>query len=80
MDVFRRNRAGTIGGFCYAYVKISELKVEKDGVDLLSIIPVLDFSVRPCFYNQAPSAVPATDPSRYFYNQGTGEFTWGELD
>lgn len=41
----------------------------------MSLIPVLDLSGRPCMYNQAPSAVPADDPSRFFYNKGSGEFT-----
>ena len=53
-------------------------KFENASGVLLSCIPVLDLSARPCFYNEAPSAVPADDPSRFFYNEsGVGEFTPG---
>ena len=35
-------------------------------------IPVLDLSGRPAMYDEVSGQL--------FYNQGTGEFTWGELD
>ena len=36
------------------------------------IIPVLDLSGRPAMYDDVSG--------QFFYNQGTGEFTWGELE
>ena len=36
------------------------------------LIPVLDLSGRPAMYDEVSG--------QFFYNQGSGEFTWGELD
>lgn len=68
---------GTVSYFIKARIK--DFVLRHGGELIISLIPVLDLSGRPCLYNQAPSAVPTTDPSRYFYNAGTGEFGWGEL-
>ena len=43
-----------------------------DDVILRDFIPVLDISGRPAMYDEVSG--------QFFYNQGTGEFTWGELD
>ena len=40
-------------------------------VILCDFIPVLDISGRPAMYDEVSGNL--------FYNQGTGEFTWGEL-
>ena len=39
--------------------------------DQFNFIPVLDLSGRPAMYDEVSG--------QFFYNQGTGEFTWGEL-
>ena len=36
-----------------------------------SLIPVMDFNDVPCMFDEVSG--------QFFYNQGTGEFTWGEL-
>ena len=41
-------------------------------VILCDLIPVLDISGRPAMYDEVRG--------QFFYNQGSGEFTWGELD
>ena len=43
-----------------------------DDVILRDFIPVLDISGRPAMYDEVSGQL--------FYNQGTGEFTWGELE
>lgn len=46
--------------------------ISKNGKKLRSYTPVLDLSGRPAMYDEVSG--------QFFYNQGTGEFTWGELD
>ena len=46
--------------------------ISKNGENLRSYIPVLDLSGRPAMYDEVSG--------QFFYNQGTGEFTWGEID
>lgn len=45
--------------------------ISKNGKKLRSYIPVLDLSGRPAMYDEVSG--------QFFYNQGTGEFDWGEL-
>lgn len=79
ITLFAFNVIGSVNtsvGVC----KIAAFSIRTNGDLLIDMIPVLDFSGRPCMYNQAQSSAPADDPSRFFYNQGTGDdFEWGEL-
>lgn len=54
---------------CYG-LKIYDFDDENDCA--LDIHPVLDLSGRPAMYDEVSGNL--------FYNQGTGEFTWGELE
>ena len=45
---------------------------DQNGDYVFNAIPVLDLSGRPAMYDDVSG--------QFFYNQGTGEFTWGELD
>ena len=51
---------------------IYSCSISKNGKKLRSYIPVLDLSGRPAMYDEVSG--------QFFYNQGMGEFTWGELD
>lgn len=55
-----------------ADVRVGMFKVNRGGTDIISLIPVMSFDDKPCFYDEVSGQL--------FYNQGTGEFTWGELD
>ena len=63
--LFRRANVGYGMFKCFGFYMI------RDGVEVSNLIPVLDLSGRPCFYDEVSGQL--------FYNQGTGEFTWGEL-
>lgn len=47
-------------------------KISESGNLIRDFIPVLDLSGRPAMYDVVSGQL--------FYNQGTGEFTWGELE
>ena len=54
------------------YMHKCRIKSFKEVVNnTISLIPVLDLSGRPCMFDEVSG--------QFFYNQGTGEFTWGEL-
>lgn len=70
---------GTIatGSYRIYYAKVSV------GQEILDLIPVIDNNDVACFYNRNgwggvnPDGTPRNDG--FFYNQGTGEFAYGEL-
>ena len=77
--LFGNNQNGSVTlsdcfkGRIYSAIMTRGQTIERD------FVPVLDLSGVPCMYNQAPLVgIPEDDPSRFFYNQGTGEFTWGD--
>ena len=55
-----------------ADVRVGVFKVNRGGTDIISLIPVMSCDDKPCFYDEVSGQL--------FYNQGTGEFTWGEID
>ena len=48
------------------------VQFSRNGIVFENLIPVLDLSGRPAMYDEVSG--------QFFYNQGSGEFTWGELD
>ena len=46
--------------------------VSSEDYSVIDVIPVLDLDCRPCLYDKLNGGL--------YYNQGTGEFTWGELE
>lgn len=64
--LFKADTQGGLVGMVYSF------SISKNGENLRSYIPVLDISGRPAMYDEVSGNL--------FYNQGTGEFTWGELD
>ena len=52
--------------------RIGLLAAYDNDVLIAKYIPVIDLSGRPAMYDEVSG--------QFFYNKGTGEFTWGELD
>lgn len=50
---------------------ISTVNFKRNNVDVLNLIPCLDYNNRPCMYD--------TVSKKSYYNQGTGEFLYGEV-
>lgn len=53
---------------CAKY-KLGPISIEKDYISILNMIPALDRNGRPCMYDTVTGTT--------FYNQGTGEFSYG---
>lgn len=53
-------------------VRIWSCKHKRNGVLIRDFIPVLDWNDRPCLYDKVSGEL--------FYNQGTGEFLYGEIE
>lgn len=67
------NRSRTQFANCdLEFLKIYDFTSSVRGDLVMDLIGVLDLSGRPCFYDEVSGQL--------FYNQGTGEFDWGELD
>ena len=66
------NYLGLFSGKTTAHPRIFGFRCYYNDVILCDLIPVLDLSGRPAMYDEVSGNL--------FYNQGTGEFTWGELD
>ena len=56
----------------YCTLALYGFSVRENNTLIQDIIPVLDLSGRPAMYDKISG--------QFFYNQGAGEFTWGELD
>ena len=69
--MFGLNNIGVVNqalGVC----RIGLLAAYDNDVLIAKYIPVIDLSERPAMYDEASG--------QFFYNKGTGEFTWDELD
>ena len=50
---------------------ISTVNFKRNNVDVLNLVPCLDYNNRPCMYD--------TVSKKTYYNSGTGEFLYGEV-
>ena len=69
--LFARNAGGYVDNH-FANCRIYNAKFYDNGMLKLDLIPVLDISGRPAMFDEVSNTL--------FYNQGTGEFTYGELE
>lgn len=68
LTLFALNTNGSVSS--YTSYKIHCCKIWDGGVLVRDFIPVLDWNDRPCMYDKVTDEL--------FYNQGTGEFLYGE--
>ena len=78
VNLLSGNPAGIYYGIFSYFGRVSPIKARIYSAEISSSsvlfksYPVLDISGRPAMYDEVSGNL--------FYNQGTGEFTWGELD
>ena len=74
IHLFVRNDvdAGNNSNRFYCNLDLYGFSARENDTLIQDLIPVLDLSGRPAMYDEVSGNL--------FYNQGTGEFTWGELD
>ena len=70
--IFAVNEVGNPSPSIFAHMSVSYITLQINEKKILDLIPVLDLSGRPAMYDKVSGQL--------FYNQGTGEFIWGELD
>ena len=70
--IFAVNEVGKPSPSIFAKMSVSYITLQINGKKILDLIPVLDLSGRPAMYDEISGKI--------FYNQGAGEFTWGELE
>lgn len=58
--------------FSFSKTRMYDVLIDNKISDQIHLVPVLDLSGRPAMYDEVSGQL--------FYNQGTGEFTWGELE
>ena len=68
--LFVRNDDAGVKKF-YCNLALYGFSARENDTLIKDLIPVLDLSGRPAMYDEVSG--------QFFYNQGTGEFTWGEL-
>ena len=68
--LFARNDSKIIKFYCT--LALYGFSVRENDTLIQDLIPVLDLSGRPAMYDEVSGNL--------LYNQGTGEFTWGELE
>lgn len=69
MYIFANNNAGTAVN--NAYMRLYAFSISKDDNVLRDFVPALDNNGTPCLYD--------TITKKYYYNQGTGEFKYGDI-
>ena len=74
IHLFVRNDvdAGNNSNKFYCNLDLYGFSARENDTLIQDLIPVLDLSGRPAMYDEVSG--------QFFYNQGRGEFTWGELD
>lgn len=70
----KHNNVSTVNRF-KTHGRLYHFWIKRNGVLVMSLIPVIDLSERPCLYNELGTG--GDSGNGFFYNKGTGEFTPG---